>query len=982
MADELDKSIIEAEKQLNSQGSESKQPIVSDEQQAAIDNEIQLEEKYGDSDILAGTLGAARGLSFGASDVLAKKSGLLSEEALREIEERNDTSSTIGEVGGIAAGALLTGSSSLAAKSLGAGIKTATKAGLAAEQLSARALQRLVAKEGKKKIVKDILTKSVAKSAGLTVEGAFYSTGHLISENALGRADFNAENVLSAAKEAVLFGTLIGTTAGTFSAIVPKIKNNRVVGWTKEKFKGKQPTNLNESAGYAIGKTNKELAKLKKHSPTEYNNLGKYVLEDLKFQIKDTSKRLYEKNNKVIKDASTELDSLFPELDGILKNGDELGLTFQGASNAEVASSMVDDLNKWVDDTLLMKNPNGQIVKRPGVSDSEVRSAFEEIENIRSIFGVNQAEKVLEKSKVLSAAKSDKINALNLKKYKLEQNIKLAEEFKNVPALKAKLLAKKSTKAKNIANTKKSILDKDKKILELKKSALKAKNKEQKSSIQAKIKKLQTSKQEARLSLRELNSKVETEINSISSKISQSPKVKEPKFFKEQLKSLNSEIQKIEKKFLKDVKPLNAEMKKFNNNAFSSVDASKIRRMRQDWSVKADWRKPYPELNSKAKMARAGYEILNNKISTLADLVEDVNSSISNKIRLANLKASTGLKLQKTLEAQSLKDLGIKEGAGKFLLGMAAKSSGLGGPIGFIMQSRGTYDVLRGLGEANLVHKMKLLSSVEKANKAVEKKVSGSVSNFFKKNISPTVKPIAFNTLLKSDLSKSVNEETLVIKKPKNKKEAFKNMTKNLAELLSDQESLIEKASQTYPGFQEAAPQTKQMITSNLVRMVQYLQEQIPKNSTFVQNNLIKREWVPSDLEISKFERVLEAVQNPLSVLEDLQNGTITRESAEALRVLKPQLYKQIQDKVMLEIQNSKETIPYQKRLLLGILLDLESDASLNGLNIAGLQGMHNEAQESQAGGSSAFKTDKIKADKLDIAESQMGGTEATAKRE
>ena len=77
-----------------------------------------------------------------------------------------------------------------------------------------------------------------------------------------------------------------------------------------------------------------------------------------------------------------------------------------------------------------------------------------------------------------------------------------------------------------------------------------------------------------------------------------------------------------------------------------------------------------------------------------------------------------------------------------------------------------------------------------------------------------------------------------------------------------------------------------------------------------------------------------------------------------------------------------KEPIPYQKRLTLGLLLDIEADASLNGANIMALQNLHNEQVDVQSGGSNAFKDDKIKADKLNLSESQMGGTESVAKRE
>ena len=977
MSEELNESIIKSAQALDVNDSGESASLISQEQQSAIDNEIDLEEKYGDSSLLAGTLGAARGATFGLSDVAAKATGLTSEEALRELDERNEAASTIGEIGGVIAPALLSGGTSLGAKAVSAGVSTAAKAGLAAERISAAALQRIIAKEGKKSLIKNILSKSVAKTAGLTVEGMFYSTGHLVSENALGRADINAENVLSAAKEALTFGALIGVTGATYSAVLPKIKNGKIVGWTKEKLKGKKPTNIDKQSGGILGLSEKDLHVFKTKNPKEYANLGKFLTEELKWSPTQSRRKMFQKNQDIIEKASIELGEQYEKLDGVLKSGDDLGLSFAGSSNKEVAESLTSKIDKWIDENIYTKDINGKTTRRAGITDGDISNAHKQKQTIKDLFGVSAADKTVEQAKALSAIKVDKINEINVKKFKIEQNIKLAEEFKNVPALKSKLVTKKTSKASNVAKTKSALITKDKRILDLKTQLSKAKDKAAKSTIQRKIKKIQLSKEELKLKLREVNSKIDQEISSLSIKVRNSPKVKEPAYFKSQLKSLNSEIKEVEKRFIKDSSPLFEKLKKFNATANESVSASSMRKLRDDWKRQAKW--GVDGKTRSTELARAGYRGINDEIQNLANLVSSVDSSIGTKIHNANLKSSTALKVDKHIMNEAFKNSPLKEGAIKSLVGTALSMANV--PFAFLLKFKGAQEVMKGLGDLKVMEKLEVMKYLEKSNKVVERKVQSSLTTFFKDSISKTVKPVTFNTLMKSDLSKKVNEETLVVSNPKNKKEAFKNVSDNVTKLLTDQEALVEKASSSYPDFQNAAPETKQQITQNLISMVQYLDSKIPKNSTLTPNNLIKREWSPSDLEISKFEKILEAVQNPLSILDDLKNGTITREAAEAIKVLKPQLYAQIQEKAMQEINNSKETIPYQKRLILGILLDIESDASLNGLNIAGLQELHNEAQESQAGGSSAFRTDKIKADKLDVAESEMGGTEATAKR-
>lgn len=83
---------------------------------------------------------------------------------------------------------------------------------------------------------------------------------------------------------------------------------------------------------------------------------------------------------------------------------------------------------------------------------------------------------------------------------------------------------------------------------------------------------------------------------------------------------------------------------------------------------------------------------------------------------------------------------------------------------------------------------------------------------------------------------------------------------------------------------------------------------------------------IPSGVEIAKFARYWSAVSNPLSVLRDLEDGTVTREQVEAVQAVYPRLYQRIQETVRERIMDADErgiSIPYQARLQLDLLLDL-----------------------------------------------------------
>ena len=220
---------------------EAEQQIFSKADEEFIEKEQRLDEKYGDSPWQTFAESALSSVSFGLSDQVGKALGF--QEALRERRERNETSALTGEITGIVGPALLSGGSSLLAKGAGAagkGIATAARAGSTIERLTAKGINKLLAETGKKKFAKDVLSKSIAKGAGSAVEGTFYGIGELVEENALGNAEFNAENLMAYGGKGALWGGLVGGGLGglgkTVSIVVPKIKGNKVVGTSIKKI--------------------------------------------------------------------------------------------------------------------------------------------------------------------------------------------------------------------------------------------------------------------------------------------------------------------------------------------------------------------------------------------------------------------------------------------------------------------------------------------------------------------------------------------------------------------------------------------------------------------------------------------------------------------------------------------------------------------------------------------------------------------------
>lgn len=172
---------------------------------------IRQEEFGGAANALAaGTLGAARGLSFGMSDAAIRAVyGERGAEATRMLRDEQGAASLVGEVGGILAGTLATGGLAGAA---GTGVQGAARAGAAVE----RGVAGLLAPTSR---LGQVMAKAAASGAGSATEGLFYGAGQLVSEAALGDPALNTQHAITTiGLSGLMSGALGGLTKGGIEA--------------------------------------------------------------------------------------------------------------------------------------------------------------------------------------------------------------------------------------------------------------------------------------------------------------------------------------------------------------------------------------------------------------------------------------------------------------------------------------------------------------------------------------------------------------------------------------------------------------------------------------------------------------------------------------------------------------------------------------------------------------------------------------------
>jgi hypothetical protein len=766
------------------EGIKNPEPKIDPTISQQFDRELELEQKYGDSSLRTFAESAASAASFGLTDQALIATGATTQEALRERRARNDNAALAGEIAGVAGPALLSGGSSIIAKSTAAGVKGAAKAALATEQLTAKALKKLIGETGKGELAKEVLRKSIAKGVGSAVEGSLYGTGKLISEDALGNAKFNAENLVAHAGAGAVLGGLAGGAFGAIEAVVPVFKSGKIVNFKNKTFN--KPINpVNDSIELA-GFTPSKASKLKSRAPHIVERFPQVIKE----AAEDSNYHAFKSNKALVESMDNYLSKTGNAIDDSLKS-----------------------INKDLQSTVIMPT----------------------------------------KSKLASRVQR------NLQAYKTELNL-IDDAGNALPGVSSQL------------------------------------------------------------------KKVDDIIGEFDEWLSSSNKITIP-----EINKLKQNYQRLANYDKNGLLPLDEKVKR--------NIASSIREELLDVAEAAGG-----ELGTKLKKELADYQAARVFTDQLRNKVDKTKGwSFTDKIDMINAGMLGNLNL----------------GAGAAYIGGKK----------FL--------------ESDLKRKITILSSIEKANQIVNKKISSGITKYFKGVKVPSPVGLASRTMLSSGLSQDLSGETP--KKPSNKKEAFANLQTNLINMNDPEKapSFMQRGN-----IEDAAPETHQYSQSILASAAYFLAQKLPTDhaSRAVTDSLTKRKYEPSSIEISKFEKYLQTIENPLSVIDELNAGTITREHTEALQAVYPDIYDRIRIETMEKIETSKDPIPYQKRLNLGILLNIPTDAALVPSNIQGLQAQFKQEEQSQAGGSIApaaggTPVPMTRAAKLDMAESTATETQKISNR-
>lgn len=215
--------------------------------------------------------------------------------------------------------------------------------------------------------------------------------------------------------------------------------------------------------------------------------------------------------------------------------------------------------------------------------------------------------------------------------------------------------------------------------------------------------------------------------------------------------------------------------------------------------------------------------------------------------------------------------------------------------------------------------------------------------------------PSAVDGLIAKSAIKSVTPAGIstLIHKPTDRDKYLDELNDKLLVNIKDPQKLTAIiADNIAPFADEVDDDTRMYMTQKAMQVADYIQSIAPKKPDI--SILSKEKYRPSDAEIAHFERNVKVALDPYSIIDELRNGTVTKDQVATVRHLHPKVFNKIISEVN-EIIAKKEKLPYYARLKLSYFTGIPLDRSIN--SVQQLQQNYQVTNQAQQGRPSSLKT-------------------------
>lgn len=340
------------------------------------------------------------------------------------------------------------------------------------------------------------------------------------------------------------------------------------------------------------------------------------------------------------------------------------------------------------------------------------------------------------------------------------------------------------------------------------------------------------------------------------------------------------------------------------------------------------------------------YQFLTKRQQTRGELLESLQKNFADDPAFAKkvaeakaLDAESKQILAKTRDDAVLKNQFKQLAGGDNTLGAAAGAIGggmLAGPLGALAGAA--------VGAASQPARLiRQLASIDRIQSGISNKIKTGVGSYLKKaaaGVRSATDSIRVNTKKAGDVASHALAPLSILQSThfgdatqrqaqhKDRNSAAQQHARDIAAFVQDPQRAADRIGRSTASLAGVAPSVAAAIGQKSMVAANFLASKAPKDPN-PPNPLIKRDWKPPESQLAKFARYVEAVEDPMSTLDRMHEGTLTSESVEALQAVYPQLYGELVGEVMQQMSEKPASYGYGDRVQLSLLLNQPLDPTM-----------------------------------------------------
>lgn len=321
---------------------------------------------------------------------------------------------------------------------------------------------------------------------------------------------------------------------------------------------------------------------------------------------------------------------------------------------------------------------------------------------------------------------------------------------------------------------------------------------------------------------------------------------------------------------------------------------------------------------------------------------QDLMEEIAEQFKFTQAERSAVNKHREAINKFEKELIGIEDRVKKqkalISLDEGAKRSGLvlsslGGVGGFLLG--GPAGLAAGIGIGAVLNPAQMLRMLGTLGRIIEKpngKIENSLSRFMTKKSFPKrrlIAPAAVGVFGRTTYNKNGTEKT-------DRVSMYRNRLMELSNSLNNPEGTVKSLDKDFEPIMRVAPKIGQAVQMKMLQQARYLFDKMPKPSS--PSMLGKDKWKPNDMDVARAERVAYVLENPLSVLNSLENGNLTHEEVQTLKDNYPKMYENVLTSIIDRLPDLQEDLPYDKKVQLSLLFDIPVDPTMQPNFIRAIQ--------------------------------------------